>query len=69
MKRTVGANPSSWDYISNAPVSTRLPLLVWLSGLHWAIEHCFEEAKTELGLDQYEVRKYLGWHHHMFTTM
>ena len=69
MKRTMGANPSYWYYVSNAPVSTRLPLFVWLSGLRWAIEQCFEEAKTELGLDQYEVRKYPGWHHHMLTTM
>ena len=69
MKRTMGANPSYQDYVSNAPVSTRLPLFVWLSGLRWAIEQCFAEAKTELGLDQYEVRKYPGWHHHMLTTM
>jgi SRSO17 transposase len=60
---------ADWSYISNAPVSTRLPLFVWLSGLRWAIEQCFEEAKTELDLDQYEVRKYPGWHHHMLTTM
>jgi SRSO17 transposase len=69
MKRTVGENPSYWYYISNAPLSARLPLFVWLSGLRWAIEQCFEEAKTELGMDQYEVRKYRGWHHHMLTTM
>jgi SRSO17 transposase len=69
MKRTVGEHPSYWYYISNAPLSTRLPLFVWLSGLRWAIEQCFEEAKTELGMDQYEVRKYPGWHHHMLTTM
>jgi SRSO17 transposase len=42
---------------------------VWLSGLRWAIEQCFEETKTELGMDQYEVRKYLGWQHHMLITM
>lgn len=69
MKRTLGENPSYWYYISNAPLSARLPLFVWLSGLRWAIEQCFEEAKTELGMDQYEVRKYPGWHHHMLTTM
>jgi SRSO17 transposase len=69
MKRTMGPNPSYQDYVSNAPVSTRLPLFVWLSGLRWAIEQCFAEAKTELGMDQYEVRKYPGWHHHMLTTM
>ncbi|BBO69083.1 hypothetical protein DSCA_30130 [Desulfosarcina alkanivorans] len=35
---------------------------MWLSGLGWAIEQCFEEAKTELGIDHYEVRKFSGWH-------
>ena len=69
MKRTIGENPAYWYYISNAPLSARLPLFVWLSGLRWAIEQCFEETKTELGMDQYEVRKYPGWHHHMLITM
>ena len=69
MKRTVGERPSYWYYISNAPGSARLPLFVWLSGVRWAIEQCFEEAKSELGMDQYEVRKYAGWHHHMLTSM
>jgi SRSO17 transposase len=68
MKRTRGASPSYGYSISNAPVSARLPLFVWLSGLRWAIEQCFEEAKTDLGMDQYEGRQYPGWHHHMRTT-
>src|SRR5262249_20669109 len=33
------------------------------------VEQCFEEGKTELGMDHYEGRKYSGWHHHMLTTM
>jgi SRSO17 transposase len=69
IKRTAGAPPSYGGYISNAPGRTRLPLFVWLSGLRWAIEQGFEEATTELGMDQYEVRKYPGWHHHLLTTM
>src|SRR5215467_6726402 len=69
IKRTLGAHPTYWYYISNAPVSTRLPLFVWLSGVRWAIEQCFEETKTELGMDQYEIRKYRGWHHHILTCM
>jgi SRSO17 transposase len=69
MKRTIGEHPSYWYYISNAPVSTRLPLFIWLSGARWAIEQCFEETKTELGMDQYEIRKYAGWHHHILTCM
>jgi hypothetical protein len=69
IKRTVGAEPVYSYYISNAPVSTPLRTFVWLSGVRWAIEQGFEEGKTELGMDQYEVRKYPGWHHHMLLTM
>jgi SRSO17 transposase len=69
MKRTLGRHPQYWYYLSNAPVSAPLRLLVWLSGVRWAIEQCFEETNTELGMDHYEVRKYLGWHHHMLTCM
>jgi SRSO17 transposase len=37
--------------------------------VRWAIEQCFEETKTELGMDQYEIRKYIGWHHHILPCM
>jgi hypothetical protein len=43
--------------------------LVWLSGVRWAVEQCFAETKTELGMDHYELRKYTGWHHHILTCM
>ncbi len=70
MKRSLDIeNPEYWFFISNAHVSTRLATFVWLSGLRWSIEQCFEETKSELGLDHYEVRKYLGWHHHMLTCI
>lgn len=69
IKRTLGDNPTYSYYISNAPVSTRLKTFVWLSGMRWAIEQCFEETKTELGMDHYEVRKYRGWHQHILTCI
>jgi SRSO17 transposase len=69
IKRTLGDDPKYSYSISNAPVSTRLRTFVWLSGIRWAIEQCFEEAKGELGMDHYEVRKYPGWNHHMLTCM
>ena len=69
IKRTLGCNPTYKYYISNAPESTKLKTFVWLSGLRWAIEQCFEETKSELGMDQYEVRKYPGWNHHILTCM
>jgi SRSO17 transposase len=69
MRRTIGKNPVYSFYLSNAPLSSRLKLFVWLSGLRWAIEQCFEETKGELGMDHYEVRKFRGWHHHILTCM
>ncbi len=69
IKRTIEDNPTYSYYISNAPVSTRLKTFVWLSGIRWAIEQCFEETKSELGMDQYEVRKLPGWNHHILTCM
>jgi len=69
LKRTLGAEPTYWYDISNAPVSTPLRVFVWLSGVRWAIEQGCEETKTELGMAHYERRKYTGWHHHMLTCM
>jgi len=69
MRRTVGKEPQYSYFISNAPASVKLATLVWLSGLRWSVEQCFEETKTELGMDQYEVRKFQGWHHHILTCM
>jgi SRSO17 transposase len=69
IRRTLDIEPKYSYFISNAPASCRLKLLVWLSGIRWAIEQCFEEAKTEIGMDHYEVRKLPGWVHHMMTCM
>ena len=69
IRRTLGESPTYSYFISNAGLSARLKLFVWLSGIRWAIEQCFEETKTELGMDHYEVRKFPGWIHHMMTCM
>jgi len=69
IKRSLGDKPEYCYYISNAPLGTRLKTFVWLSGIRWAIEQCFEETKTELGMDHYEVRKFPGWQHHILTCM
>ena len=65
MKRTLGLNPTYSFFIGNAPLSADLSLFVRLSGVRWPTEQCFEEGKSELGMDRYEVRKYLGWNRHM----
>lgn len=68
-RRRIGERFEYSYFISNAPISSRLKLFVWLAGLRWAIEQCFEETKTELGLDHYEVRKFRGWHQHILTCI
>ena len=55
-------------YFSNAPADTPLREFVRMSGMRWPIETIFEEAKGEVGLDHYEMRSWLGWHHHMLLV-
>jgi len=52
-------------YLSNAPVDTPLTGLVRMSGMRWSIETSFKECKQHLGMGDYEVRSWRGWHHHM----
>jgi len=49
-------------YVVFAPAGTPLAELVRIAGSRWAIEECLESAKGEVGLDQYEVRKWDGWY-------
>jgi SRSO17 transposase len=69
IRRTIHGPVNYSYFVSNASTSINLKTLIWLSGMRWAIEQCFEETKTELGMDHYEVRKYMGWHHHILTCM
>lgn len=39
------------------------------AGARWNIERCFQESKSQLGLDQYEVRTWTGWHRHITLVM
>lgn len=55
-------------YFSNAPANTPLNEFVRISGMRWPIETIFEEAKGEVGFDHYEMRSWLGWHHHMLLV-
>ena len=39
------------------------------AGARWAIEECFQTAKNEAGLDQYQVRDYRAWYAHITLAM
>ena len=67
-RRTVaepGEEPELKVYLSCAPVETALATLVRVSGMRWPIEACFAEVKGELGMAQYELPFWRGWHHHL----
>ena len=51
------------------PPGTSLERMIQFVTRRWTIEDCFEVAKTECGMDQYEVRSWVGWHHHMTMSM
>lgn len=59
------ANGTSKYSLSNAPKGTSWQRLGWMQAQRFFIERAFQDAKSELGLAQYEVRGWRGWHHHM----
>jgi SRSO17 transposase len=52
-------------YFSNAPAEIDPAELVRISGMRWPVEVIFRAGKVEVGFDHYELRSWLGWHHHM----
>lgn len=52
-------------FLSNAPADTSLKTFALIAGMRWPIETCFEEGKQELGMGDYQLRSWTGWHHHM----
>lgn len=56
-------------FLTNAPKRTPLKTIVRIAGSRWAIEECFEQSKQETGLDEYEVRSWIGWHRHITLSM
>ena len=52
-------------YLAYGPKGTPPEELMQVAGRRWAIEDSFEAAKGEVGLDEYEVRKWEPWHRHI----
>jgi SRSO17 transposase len=69
LRRSLGEKPEVKAYLSNAAGDTPPTTLVWISGMRWPIEVAIEECKGEVGMDHYEVRGWVGWHHHMTMTL
>jgi SRSO17 transposase len=54
-------------YRAYGPAETPVEALARVAGTRWVVEECIERAKGEVGLDQYEVRRWDGWYRH--TTL
>ncbi len=65
-----GMKPAEMAYVLVfAPTDTSLEEMVEAFGIRWTVEQCFEEAKGEVGLDEYEVRSWHGWYRHLTLLM
>jgi SRSO17 transposase len=56
-------------YLCYGPPGTPLRELARVAGTRWAIEETFQTAKGEVGLDQYQVRRYDAWYRHITLAM
>jgi SRSO17 transposase len=56
-------------YLCYGPEHTPLRELVRVAGARWAIEETFQTAKGQVGLDQYQVRRYDSWYRHITLAM
>ncbi len=56
-------------YLCYGPDGTKDEELIRVAGDRWAIEECFQTAKGQVGLDEYQVRRFDAWYRHITLAM
>jgi SRSO17 transposase len=56
-------------FLSNAPEGTSTETLLWVALNRHRVERCFQDEKSELGMDHYEGRTYTGLMRHLYLTL
>jgi SRSO17 transposase len=69
IRRSSDQSEETRAFVCHYREGTTIGKLVSVSGTRWRVEQGFEEAKGEVGLDQYEVRSYEGWYKHITLSM
>jgi SRSO17 transposase len=65
MRRSIEDQEEFAHYLAYGPARTSVRELIRIAGRRWTIEDCFKAAKGEVGLDEYEVRRWSGWYRHV----
>jgi SRSO17 transposase len=69
VRRSLGQEPELKYHRSNAPADVPLKKVSEVRATRWTIEEDIQSAKGECGLDEYETRGWVGWHHHTALAM
>ncbi|HVK19272.1 MAG TPA: IS701 family transposase [Fimbriiglobus sp.] len=56
-------------FFARGPADTRPQVLIRVAGMRWRVEECLELGKGDCGLDEYEVRSWVGWHRHVTLSL
>jgi SRSO17 transposase len=67
--RTLDQEKRTAYHLSNADRSVKLWKLVYVGSERHRVEEQLQAGKGEVGLGQYEVRSWVGWHHHMTLSL
>ena len=69
VRRSLDESEELAYYLAAGPRRTTLTRLAQTAGARWSIEGGFEAAKQEVGLADYEVRSWTGWHRHITLAL
>jgi SRSO17 transposase len=69
IRRSISDPDELGYYLVHTPTDTPLAGIVRASGARWTIEEVFELAKQRVGLDEYEVCSWAGWHRHTILAL
>ncbi len=69
VRRSTGQEVELKYQRSNAAADVPLATVASVGGQRWTVEQDFQAGKGECGLDEYETRGWVGWHHHTVLSM
>jgi SRSO17 transposase len=69
IRRSISDPTDVAHYFTHGPQEAPLEKVLQIAGRRWTIEECFEQAKQLTGLNEYEVRSWIGWYRHITLSM